>query len=78
MDMPFPRTPWEKNSKVNMLNLWTSKNPNLLVGVNLDIGSAVNREHLIKVIHFLYLFLDEKRIRERRVRRVNQGLRNEF
>ena len=78
MDMPFPRTPWEKNSKVNMLNLWTSKNPNLLVGVNLDIGSAVNREHHIKVIHFLYLFVHEKRIREGRVRRVNQGLRNKF
>ena len=50
MVTPFLRTLWGTNSKVNTLNLWTSRNLNLLVEVNLDIGSAVNKEHHTKVI----------------------------
>jgi hypothetical protein len=51
MDTPYPRTPWVTPSRrVSTPPLWTSRNPNLLVGVNLDIGSAVNKELHIKVI----------------------------
>ena len=51
MGTPYPRTPWVTPSRrVSTPPLWTSRNPNLLVGVNLDIGSAVNKELHIKVI----------------------------
>merc|ERR1712153_195373 len=51
MGTPYPRTPWVTPSRrVSTPPLWTSRNPNLLVGANLDIGNAVNKELHIKVI----------------------------
>ena len=51
MGTPYPRTPWVTPlRRVSTPPLWTSRNPNLLVGVNLDIGSAGNKELHIKVI----------------------------
>ena len=64
--MPFPRTQWEERSKVNMLNLWICKSPNLLVGTNPSIENVEKRGPLNKgTILILRAILRVQRIRLR-------------
>ena len=48
MDMRYPKIPWEVSKKrANMRHLWTFKNLNRLVVVNLDIAKDENELHIL-------------------------------